>query len=355
MKNEIKNGDTMIKRVIKDKVGIIYLDRPKVINALNLDMIRKIRQILEEWENDCKIRAVLFDSLCEKGFCSGGDLKEVYYDYLLNEACNNKDEFFKKEFELDKYLMTYKKPVISHWFGITMGGGIGLTIHSDIIITDETVNWAMPETRLGFVPDVAVGKNLSDLPQALGQYLGLCGESLGASDLVEYGLCDYKINSKDYNNIIDNLFRLSNEYEEDRLVGEFRKVLEKYSDKEEISKIKPVKPLIDKYFSYERLNKIIENLKNDIGNDFASKTYENLSRRFPLMLAVQFKKYFICKNLTPQQTIDLDIKILNYAVKIGSMEEGIRATLIDMDSKANWQVKNIEDVDYKEVDKILGI
>ena len=73
----------MIKEKIKEKLGIIYLDRPQKINALTLAMIRDIRKILEKWEENEEIRAILFDSTSEKGFCSGGDLKEVYNDYLL--------------------------------------------------------------------------------------------------------------------------------------------------------------------------------------------------------------------------------------------------------------------------------
>ena len=214
----------MIREIVKNNIGIIYLDRADKINALNLDMIYEIYDILEKWKDDSGIRAVLFDSLADKGFCAGGDLKEVYEDYLTNDDEEDKDNFFRTEFELDKYIERYEKPIMSHWFGITMGGGIGLTINSDIIITDETTNWAMPETRLGFVPDVGVGKEISKLPQALGQYLALTGSSLGASDLIKYDLADFYIKSSKYEDIINKLFTLSDEYEGDKLLDEFRRI-----------------------------------------------------------------------------------------------------------------------------------
>ena len=199
----------MIKEKIVENIGIIYLDKKEVINALNLEMVKDIEKILKKWEDDDKIKAVLFDSLCQKGFCAGGDLKEIYNDYLLNESYQNKDEFYEEEFILDKFVKNYKKPVLSHYFGIVMGGGIGLSINSDFILADESVNWAMPETRLGFVPDVGVCKHLSNLPQALGQYLGLCGESLGSTDLISYDLIDLYIKSEDYENILNILFDVS--------------------------------------------------------------------------------------------------------------------------------------------------
>lgn len=107
-----------------------------------------------------------------------------------------------------------------------MGGGIGISINSDFIICDETVKWAMPETRLGFVPDVGVGKFISSLPQALGQYLGLCGGSLASPDLIKHGLAHVYIDSKDYEKIREKFFELSENYEGNELIGKLREEAE---------------------------------------------------------------------------------------------------------------------------------
>lgn len=128
----------MIIKEIKDNVGIITLNREDKINALNYEMFIDIEETLKEWENLSDVKVILFDAAGQRGFCSGGDLKEFYEAFLTNPSCLNKHEFFSKEVLLDKYIMSYKKPIISHWFGIVMGGGVGLSIHSDIIITDET-------------------------------------------------------------------------------------------------------------------------------------------------------------------------------------------------------------------------
>ena len=213
----------MIQTEIKNKIGIIYLDRPEALNALNRQMIREIHKTLKAWEDQPKIRAVFFDSKAEKGFCAGGDLKEIYVDYLKNDEAKDKDVFFKEEFALDKYLMTYPKPIISHWFGVTMGGGIGLTIHSDFIIADQTVNWAMPETSLGFVPDVGLGYFISKLPQAMGQYVGLLGARLYPDDLLKYGFCHMVIDSKDYGEVINRLMEFDTG--SDNLIGDFREAI----------------------------------------------------------------------------------------------------------------------------------
>ena len=345
----------MIKEKIVENIGIIYLDKKEVINALNLEMVKDIEKTLKKWEDDDKIKAVLFDSLCRKGFCAGGDLKEIYNDYLLNESCQNKDEFYEEEFILDKYVKNYKKPVISHYFGIVMGGGIGLSINSDFIIADESVNWAMPETRLGFVPDVGVCKHLSKLPQALGQYLGLCGESLGTKDLISYNLAYLSIKSDDYEKVLNLLFDLSQNYEGKKLIKEFKKQSEKFKNTEKNSKISKDLEKIEKYFSKSSIEEIFNNLEeNKEKDEFAKNTLENLYEKSPFMLKVQFEKYFVCKNLSKDEVFDLDLKILKYSRKNGLMEEGIRSLIIDKE-KANWKEKSVKEVSDEKVKKLLGI
>ena len=343
----------MIQTEIKNKIGIIYLDRPEALNALNRQMIREIHKTLKAWEDQPKIRAVFFDSKAEKGFCAGGDLKEIYVDYLKNDEAKDKDVFFKEEFALDKYLMTYPKPIISHWFGVTMGGGIGLTIHSDFIIADQTVNWAMPETSLGFVPDVGLGYFISKLPQAMGQYVGLLGARLYPDDLLRYGFCHMVIDSKDYGEVINRLMEFDTG--SDNLIGDFREAIGDLG--QELKETENSKNLekIEKYFSKDSVIEIKKSLEEAGDDEFAKKSLEVLNNRDPFMLEVQFKKYFLGKELTKEETIDLDLEIIKYGRKNGALEEGIRSVLIDKDKNPKWPTKRLEDVDQEEVDKLLGI
>ena len=342
----------MIQTEIKNKIGIIYLDRPEALNALNRYMIGKIEETLKSWEKDPEIKAILFDSKNERGFCAGGDLKEIYVDYLKNDEAKDKDVFFKEEFALDKYLMTYPKPIISHWFGVTMGGGIGLTIHSDLIIADQTVNWAMPETSLGFVPDVGLGYFISKLPQAMGQYVGLLGARLYPDDLLRYGFCHMLIDSKDYDELINRLMNMDTD--SDNLIEDFKeKILDLSQFAKETENTKNLEE-IEKHFSKDRVVEIKKSLEAS-DSDFAKESLGVLNHRGPFMLEVQFKKYFLGKKLTKQETIDLDLDIIKYGRKTGALEEGIRSVLIDKDKNPNWPTKSLEDVDQEDVDRLLGI
>lgn len=341
----------MIQTEIKNKIGIIYLDRPDALNALNCQMVREIESALRDFEENPEVKAVLFDSKAQRGFCAGGDLKEIYYDYIKNESEPKNDEFFKEEFDLNKYLMTYPKPTIAHWYGVTMGGGIGLTIHSDLIIADETVNWAMPETSLGFVPDVSVGYYISKLPQAIGQFVGLIGARLYPGDLLSLGLADILIDSKDYGKILEILFAIDSE----DIIGDFRNEIKILGKKPGPTPNTKTKEKIEKYFGRGSLEEILKILKENQEDDFARENLEILRLRDPFMSKVQFEKYFLGKKLTREETIDLDLKIINHGLKSGGIAEGIRTVMIDRGDKPSWPEKTIEDVDIKEVYNLLGI
>lgn len=342
----------MIQTEVKNRIGIIYLDRPGALNALNRSMIGEIHKTLKAWEKDPEIKAIFFDSKVEKGFCAGGDLKEIYVDYLKNDETKDKDVFFEEEFALDKYIMTYPKPIISHWFGVTMGGGIGLSIHSDLIIADETVNWAMPETSLGFAPDVAVGYFISQLPQSLGQYVGLLGARLYPDDLLNYGLCHVLIDSKDYEEVINRLMAFDTD--SDDFISEFKEAISDLAkNPKETENTKNLEE-IEEHFSKDSVIEIKKSLEES-DSDFAKESLAVLSNRDPFALVVQFNKYFVGKKLTKQETIDLDLEIIKYGRRSGALEEGIRSVLIDKDKNPKWPTKSLEDVDQAEVDRLLGI
>ena len=353
-----KDGDEMkdfiIPKVI-NRVGVIYLNNPRKLNALNFEMIKKIREILEKWGDDENIKAVLFDSLTDKTFCSGGDLKDLYNNFINKDSCKRKDEFFATEFELDKYIASYKKPIISHWKGIVMGGGIGLSINSDYIISEESVNWAMPETSLGFVPDVGVCNYISRLPKALGHFVGLAGRGLEASDLVKYNFAHVYIDSKDYEKLIEKLIDLSEIYEGEELIEKLKIKGEKYNLPVKETFVDKNYDKIEKYFNKDSLEEIYKSLEENLEDEFAREIYDDLKARSQFMLQVQFEKYFLCKNLTYHETVDLDLKVLNYALEIGEMEKGIKSKVIDKDYQPKWREMSLEDVEIEEVKKLLEV
>ena len=350
----MKKDDLIIEKVIKN-VGVIYFNRPDKINALNLKMIRDISKILKKWEEDDDIRAILLDSKSDKGFCSGGDLVHLYEDFIMDDDYHDKDQLFVEEFSLDKYVEAYKKPIVSYWKGIVMGGGVGISINSDLILCDETVKWAMPETDLGFVPDVGVCKYISSLPQALGQYVGLCGGVLESPDLIKHGLAHVYIDSKDYEKISEKFFVLSEKCSGQEIIDKLREEAEKYKKEGHETFATKNRDKIEKYFSKDSLKEIYKLLEENQEDDFARDILKDLKGKSKLSLALQFEKYFVGKNFTYPEMVDLDLKILKHCLDIGEMEEGIRSKMIDKDNEPDWKYKNLEDVKDEDIKKLLAI
>ena len=169
---------------VKNSTGIITLNRPNALNALNLNMAIQFSNKLREWENNNKIERVL---LMGKGkhFCAGGDVKSVH---LSGPFSKLKSEFFSKEYSLNLQIKKFPKPYLSIWQGVVMGGGVGLSIYGDYRIATESTKFAMPETSIGFFPDVGGSFFLSRLDNNIGKYLGLTGELIQSEDLINFGL-----------------------------------------------------------------------------------------------------------------------------------------------------------------------
>ena len=142
---------------IKGSTGIINLSRPKALNALNLNMAEQFSNKLMEWEKDNKIERVLLTGE-GKHFCAGGDVKSVYQSGKFSKL---KSEFFSKEYSLNLQIKQFPKPYLSIWKGVVMGGGVGLSIYGDYRVVTESTKFAMPETSIGFFPDVGASFFLS--------------------------------------------------------------------------------------------------------------------------------------------------------------------------------------------------
>ena len=152
-----------IETSIEGQLGVIALNRPEAINALNLPMIEAIRGVLKLWEADERVKAVLFEGRGTRGFCAGGDVRSAREAVLAgNKALA--DRFFATEYAMNREIATYGKPVIAIADGVVMGGGIGIAGHAQFRFTTPNARFAMPEAAIGFVCDVGVNAILRKAP-----------------------------------------------------------------------------------------------------------------------------------------------------------------------------------------------
>ena len=147
-----QDSQHVLSRRLQSGVAII-LNRPDAINSLTEKMIDRIDALMDQAAADEHCRFVLFYATGSKGFCAGGDIKELARLARLKQY-DKVDSFFQKEYDLDLKIHLFPKPVIVIADGITMGGGLGIAAGADMRIATDRTRMAMPETRIGFFPDV---------------------------------------------------------------------------------------------------------------------------------------------------------------------------------------------------------
>ncbi len=172
------------------RVGRIVLNRPQALNALDLAMIRACTRALTAWRDDPHVHGVVIEGAGDRAFCAGGDIRALR-QYELDGEHHKAETFFREEYELNLMIATYPKPYVALIDGICMGGGIGVSVHAPYRVATEHAAFAMPETAIGFFPDIGATFFLPRLPGQIGTYLGLTGLRMQGADAVHAGLATH--------------------------------------------------------------------------------------------------------------------------------------------------------------------
>ncbi|KAJ7371315.1 hypothetical protein OS493_026960 [Desmophyllum pertusum] len=186
--------DAEILLEIKNKVGVITLNRPKALNALNLNMIRQMYPVLQKWDVDPAVSLVLIKGTGDRAFCAGGDVRAIAEAGKKGDSLTK--VFFKEEYMLNYAIGTLQTPYVAFINGITMGGGVGLSVHGRFRVATERTVFAMPETAIGLFPDVGGGYALPRMKGKLGLYLALTGHRLKGYDVKHAGVATHFVTSE---------------------------------------------------------------------------------------------------------------------------------------------------------------
>lgn len=320
------------------KIGLITLDRPKALNALTLDMIRGIQSQLETWKEENAIHAVLVKSSSSKAFCAGGDIVSLYREG--KDAPHKAYDFFKEEYHLNEYIYDYPKPYICLLDGITMGGGVGISLHGQYPVATENFNFAMPETGIGFFPDVGGSRILSNCHGAMGIYLGLTGKRIGVYDAIEAGLINYAIRSEDQDKFITSL--IESDLSKDADIS-IKALIDKCALTSESSPLKENKSTINHVFNLSNLEEMMATLAS-VKSEFAEKTLSILKQKSPTSLKVTLKQIVAGKGKSMSECMQMEYMIVKHFIRGHDFYEGVRALLIDKDKMPQWQPNTLTDV-----------
>jgi enoyl-CoA hydratase len=328
----------MIDFIQRGPLGLITLNRPQALNAVNAAMARAMLQQLQKWADDPAIERVAVQGV-GKAFCAGGDIRAVY------EMGADAMRFFKPEYDLCRLIHAYPKPYIALMDGITFGGGVGISIYGSHRIATPHTLWAMPECAIGFYPDIGATWFLPRLPGEVGTYLALTGARLKAGDLLALGIANGFADEGDAYTL-----SLTGEGWGEGALPAPELAPSPASLRLSTSPVKgEVRKSIDRCFAYHSVEEIVAALGQE-QSDWAGQTLAALSRAAPTSLKVTLRQMRIGKTLTFDQAIDLEYRLTKQFLGKPDFFEGVRAALIDRDGAPRWQPDDLSAVS----DEIVG-
>jgi enoyl-CoA hydratase len=319
--------ESHVKSEKRGRLGLLTLNRPKALNALDHGMIRAITAQLQAWARDDAIAAVAIRGEGERAFCSGGDIRAVQQAVVAGS--NAGVELLRDEYRMNALIGAYPKPYIALIHGICMGGGAGVSVHGKYRLADASLSFAMPETGIGFIPDVGASFFLSRLPDQLGLYLGLTGSAIGQGDALEAGLMTHAVAREDFEAVIEAL-------SEDRAFTPFVR-------KREASALAPHRKRIAMLFAGPSVEAILERLDRD-GSEFAVATAQTIRTRSPTSLKLVFRQLHAARELDLNRCLAMEFRLANRVLPTHDFREGIRAALIDKDRNPKWNPSSLAGV-----------
>lgn len=331
------------------KLATIILNAPDRLNALDMAMIVPLGNQLAQWRDDENVHAVLIKGAGDKAFCAGGDVVAVCE--LMKTDMAQALLFFWSEYGTNWRIKNFPKPYIAIMDGFVMGGGVGVSVHGSYRIVTEKTMLAMPETNIGFYPDVGGSYFLPKLQSYIGMYLGLTGHRLRAADLIELGIATHYINSNDLPNLEAAL--MDADFNNDAFAMT-EEILSQFCEKPvEKSTLLEIEDQINQVFGGETLVQIFENLGKQDTN-FTQKTLKVLSRMSPTSLQVTFAQLTRAKGMSFDAVMQQEMRITRQMMMQSDFHEGVRALLVDKDKNPNWQIKSIEDVTQSYVNEYFS-
>jgi enoyl-CoA hydratase len=320
--------------------GLITLNRPQALNALSHAMVVAMKARLDAWAADPEISCVVVRG--ERAFCAGGDIRAIAESgragtpYAL--------DFWRDEYLLNAAIKHYPKPYLTLICGIAMGGGLGVSVHGTYRVADETTLVAMPETGIGFFPDVGGSYFLSRCPGEIGMYLALTGARLKAADALYAGIATHIVRAETRPILVDALVRGENTAE---LLSEIE------------VRPTPEAPLaeqrekIDRIFSANSVEEILAALDGEVG-DWSRGTAATIRSKSPTSLKIAFREVREGKTLCFDDCMRTEFRIANRILAGHDFFEGVRAALVDKDGAAKWRPAALGAVTDDVVDAYFG-
>jgi enoyl-CoA hydratase len=329
----------------RGRLGVVVLNRPRAVNALTAGMAEAMLAQLTEWADDDAVETVLVRGAGERGLCAGGDIVGIYRDML--DGGDTTARFWRTEYRLNSLISRYPKPYVALMDGLVLGGGVGISAHGSHRVVTERTRTGMPETTIGFVPDVGGTLLLANAPGEAGTHAALTGAHLDGADAIHLGLADFFVPAAR----LDALARaLETEPADDavaRLAVEPR-----------LSSLAAQRGWIDRAYASDDAEEIVRRLRasEDAGARVAADTIEAKS---PTSVKVTLEALRRARALGPREqalerALDTEYRIGMRLLGGHDFREGIRAQVIDKDRDPHWAPATLGEVDRESVEALFA-
>ncbi|MGV1988257.1 enoyl-CoA hydratase/isomerase family protein [Agrobacterium sp. 22-221-1] len=320
--------------------GIIRLNRPKAINSLTLPMVRDLFQALQRFEEDADISCVVLTGEGDRGLCAGGDVR-IIHD--LGKAGDPQVlDFWREEFPLNYRIARFGKPYIALMDGIVMGGGVGISAHGSHRIVTERTKLAMPETGIGYFPDVGGSWLLPRAPGECGIWLGLTGNAVTAANAIYAGFADYLVPSDRLDGLVQDLSQAAD-------IDSIEMVIAAHAVEAGEDVLSINRDIIDATFRFDTVEEIFAALSAR-QDAFSRETLEVLQKRSPTSLKLTLKLLRLGRESASLiECLEREFAAGREILRQHDFYEGVRAALVDKDRNPRWQPARLEEVREEDI------
>ncbi|MBX9427224.1 enoyl-CoA hydratase/isomerase family protein [Streptomyces lateritius] len=313
------------------RAGFITLNRPRAINALTHAMVLAVDAALTAWEHDPAVATVVVEGAGERGLCAGGDIRAIHDDARAGGTAS--EAFWRDEYRLNARIARYPKPYVALMDGIVMGGGVGVSAHGSVRVVTERSRVAMPETGIGFVPDVGGTHLLGRAPGELGTHLALTGGHVGAADAILTGLADHFVASAELPALARDLTLLP-----------AAEAVARHTATAPPGVLAEQREWIDACYPAETVEAVVERLF-DAGVPAAKEAAATLLTKSPTALKATLATLRRSRALaTLEEALDLEFRVSCAALTTPDLVEGIRAQVVDKDRAPRWAPPTLPEV-----------
>jgi enoyl-CoA hydratase len=319
-------------------LGLLTLRRPAALNALNRGMAQALSAALEAWAADYGVAVVAIRGEGPRAFCAGGDIRA-----WVAEGQETALDFLRLEYRLNHRIATYPKPFVALMHGVTMGGGAGLSVHARYRVADRSLVFAMPETAIGFIPDIGSTFFLPRCPDEMGMYLALTAGRIGQGDAIATGLVDRAVAMADFDTLLERL-----------AAGEEpTRAIDAVATRPMPATLVAERARLAALFGAGSVEGVLERLARD-GGDFARATAAAIRVHAPTSLKLAFQLVRRGASLTLQDCLRQEYSAAAHMLLRTDLKEGVRAALIDKDRNPKWQPSALAAVTDAQVAELLS-